>query len=66
MQKKLKLQVRNIRRDANDDLKKMEKDGDITEDELRTYQDDVQKVTDEHISEIDKVLDDKEKEILEV
>src|SRR5690606_24864096 len=38
-----RIQVRNIRRDANDDLKKMEKNGDITEDELRTYQDDVQK-----------------------
>lgn len=61
-----RIQVRNIRRDANDDLKKMEKNGDITEDELRTYQDDVQKVTDEHISEIDKMLDAKEKEILEV
>ncbi|MGM8214501.1 ribosome recycling factor [Bacillaceae bacterium W0354] len=61
-----RVQVRNIRRDANDELKKLEKNGDITEDELRVYQDDVQKVTDQHIDEIDQMLEAKEKEILEV
>ncbi|SEP58032.1 ribosome recycling factor [Piscibacillus halophilus] len=61
-----RVQVRNIRRDANDQLKKLEKDGDITEDELRAYQDDVQKETDQHIAEIDDLLEAKEKEITEV
>lgn len=47
-------------------MKKLEKDGDITEDELRSYQDDVQKQTDQHINEIDQLLESKEKEITEV
>jgi ribosome recycling factor len=58
--------VRNIRRDANDELKKMEKDSDITEDQLRKSQDDVQKITDKYIEEVEKVLSAKEKEIMEV
>ncbi len=61
-----KVAVRNIRRDANDDLKKLEKNGEITEDELRGYTDDIQKITDEHIQKIDQITKDKEKEILEV
>lgn len=61
-----KVQIRNIRRDSNDQLKKDEKNGDITEDELRGYQDDVQKETNNFISEIDEVVKTKEKEILEV
>lgn len=61
-----KVHVRNIRRDANDDLKKLEKNGEITEDDLRGYSDDIQKLTDEHISKIDQLTKDKEKEILEV
>ncbi|SRR5690554_5752424 len=61
-----RIQVRNIRRDANDEFKKMEKNGDLTEDESRTYQDDVQKITDNHIDEIDQMLEAKEEEILEV
>lgn len=58
--------IRNIRRDANEDLKKKEKAGDITEDELRKAQDDVQKLTDKMIDEAEKVLNAKEKEIMEV
>jgi ribosome recycling factor len=58
--------VRNIRREANDELKRMEKDGDITEDDLRKAQDDIQKLTDRHIEEVDKVLSAKEMEIMEV
>jgi ribosome recycling factor len=58
--------VRNIRRDANDELKKKEKNGDITEDELRKSQDDIQKMTDKYIEEVDQVLAVKEKEIMEV
>lgn len=61
-----KVAIRNIRRDANDDFKKLEKNGDITEDELRGYSDDVQKLTDEHIQKIDQITKDKEKEIMEV
>ena len=61
-----KVAVRNIRRDGNDDLKKLEKSGDITEDELRGYSDDIQKLTDEYIAKIDSMTKDKEKEILEV
>ncbi|MEL3971299.1 ribosome recycling factor [Rossellomorea oryzaecorticis] len=61
-----KVAIRNIRRDANDDLKKKEKNGDITEDDLRGFSDDVQKATDESIAKIDSITKDKEKEILDV
>ena len=61
-----KVAVRKIRRDANDELKKLEKAGDITEDELRGFQDDVQKLTDEYIKKIDSTTKEKEKEIMEV
>ncbi len=61
-----KIAIRNIRRDGNDELKKLEKNGEITEDELRGYSDDIQKVTDEHIAKIDQITKDKEKEIMEV
>nr|WP_206760438.1 ribosome recycling factor [Bacillus xiamenensis] len=61
-----KVAVRNVRRDANDDLKKLEKNGEITEDELRSSTEDVQKLTDEYVAKIDEVTKDKEKEIMEV
>ncbi|HIW11879.1 MAG TPA: ribosome recycling factor [Candidatus Salinicoccus stercoripullorum] len=61
-----KVAIRNIRRDANDEFKKMEKDGDISEDELRGYNDDVQGLTDDFIAKVDSACDDKEKDILEV
>ncbi|WP_433749817.1 ribosome recycling factor [Falsibacillus pallidus] len=61
-----KVAIRNIRRDINDDLKKLEKNGELTEDDLRGYSDDVQKLTDSHIVKVDQVAKDKEKEILEV
>lgn len=61
-----KIAIRNVRRDANDDLKKLEKNSEITEDELRGYSDDIQKLTDENIAKIDAMTKDKEKEILEV
>ncbi len=60
-----KVAIRNIRRDANDELKKLEKDS-ISEDESRRYQDEVQKLTDKFIAEVDKVLAAKEKEIMEI
>lgn len=61
-----KVAIRNIRRDANDDFKKAEKAGDITEDDLRGYSDDVQKITDDYIKQIDELATEKEKEILSV
>lgn len=60
-----KVAIRNIRRDANDSIKKLEKT-EISEDESKRYQDDIQKLTDKYIAESDKVLAAKEKEILEV
>ncbi|MEN2766417.1 ribosome recycling factor [Ornithinibacillus xuwenensis] len=61
-----RVQVRNVRRDTNDALKKAEKNGELTEDELRLAQDDVQKETDKHIAEVDQLAKNKEKEIMEV
>ena len=61
-----KVAVRNIRRDANDDLKKLEKNGEITEDAQHGYSEDIQKLTDEYIAKIDQITKDKEKEIMEV
>lgn len=58
--------VRNVRRDINDKLKKMEKDHEISEDEAKRSQDDVQKMTDRIIKELDKVMETKESEIMEV
>ncbi|MUG45591.1 ribosome recycling factor [Paenibacillus woosongensis] len=60
-----KVAIRNIRRDANDDIKKLEKT-EISEDESRRHQEDIQKSTDKFIAEVDKVLAAKEKEIMEV
>ncbi|KUP07138.1 ribosome recycling factor [Bacillus coahuilensis m2-6] len=61
-----KVAIRNIRRDTNDDLKKQEKNGEITEDQLRGYSDDVQKLTDKNIEKIDSMTKDKENEIMSV
>lgn len=61
-----KVAVRNVRRDANDELKKLQKDGELTEDELRRGTEDVQKLTDKEIVKIDEVAVVKEKEIMEV
>ncbi len=61
-----KVAVRNLRRDANDHLKKEQKDGDITEDDLKKSLDDIQKAIDKAIKEIDDIVAKKDKEILEV
>lgn len=58
--------IRNIRRDANNSLKSLLKDKDISEDDERRGQDEIQKLTDAHIEEVDKVLAEKEKELMEV
>ncbi|MBW2429664.1 MAG: ribosome recycling factor [Deltaproteobacteria bacterium] len=60
-----KVSVRNIRRDSNDLLKSMKKDGEISEDEAFKSQDQIQKITDEQIKLIDECYQEKEKEILE-
>ncbi|ANU10548.1 ribosome recycling factor [Planococcus antarcticus DSM 14505] len=61
-----KVGIRNIRRDANDEFKKLEKKSEITVDDLRGYSDDVQKLTDDNITKIDELAKGKEKEIMEV
>ena len=61
-----KVAIRNVRRDANDTLKKMEKDGELTKDDLQKFEGDVQKITDRIIVEIDKMRQAKEADILEV
>ena len=61
-----KVRIRNERRDANDKLKKLEKEGEITEDELKKAQDNVQKMTDKYIKEIETLLETKEKDIMAV
>lgn len=58
--------VRNVRRDSNTELKNLLKDKKVTEDEERRAQDDIQKLTDQHIADIDKILATKETELLEV
>ena len=61
-----RIAIRNLRRDTNDRLKALEKDNKITEDENKKALDDVQKLTDRYILEVDKLLELKEKEIMEV
>ncbi|MBF0813364.1 MULTISPECIES: ribosome recycling factor [Staphylococcus] len=61
-----KVAVRNVRRDANDELKKQQKNADITEDDLKSQTADVQKLTDDSIKEIDKLLEEKEQDIMSV
>ncbi|MBI1362899.1 MAG: ribosome recycling factor [Proteobacteria bacterium] len=58
--------VRNVRRDGMDELKKLQKDGEISEDDARRASDQVQKITDDFVASVDKVLADKEKDILHV
>ena len=61
-----KVAIRNVRRDANDAIKKMEKAGDISEDELKTNEDKIQKMTDKYVGLIDKAIEKKSTEILTV
>ena len=58
--------IRNIRRDANNDLKELQKEKEISEDDERKGQDLVQKTTDEHIAKVDELLKSKEAELMEV
>ena len=61
-----KVAVRSIRRDAIDAFRKMQKDSEITEDELKSAEDEVQKITDKKVEEIDVILANKEKEVMSV
>ena len=61
-----KVGIRNVRRDANDDIKQLEKSNDISEDERRRSQDKIQELTDKKILEIDAVMAVKEQEMMEV
>lgn len=61
-----KVSIRNDRRDANDKIKKLEKEKEITQDESKSAQDNVQKITDKYISKVDSILKEKEAEILKV
>ena len=61
-----KVAVRNVRRDANDQLKRLEKDGQLTKDELQRHEAEVQKITDRIVAEIDKLRAAKEADIMEV
>ncbi|MFZ2198623.1 MAG: ribosome recycling factor [Thermodesulfovibrionales bacterium] len=61
-----KIAVRNIRRDSNEELKKLEKDEHISEDEVKKEHDEIQKITDSFIKKIDELAEHKEKEIMEV
>ena len=61
-----KIAIRNLRRDANEAVKKLVKDKEATEDDQKRTEADVQKVTDKHIAEIDALVASKEKDIMEV
>lgn len=61
-----KVAIRNIRRDANDSFKKLSKSEDISEDEIKALEDQIQKLTDKYISDVDKAVDKKSEEILTV
>ena len=61
-----KVAIRNIRRDANDSIKKMNKANEISEDELKSLEDEIQKLTDKYIDKIGKIMEEKSKEVLTV
>ena len=61
-----KVSIRNDRRDANDKIKKLEKEKEITQDESKSAQENIQKITDKYISKVDSILKEKEAEILKV
>ena len=61
-----KVAIRNIRRDANDAIKKLSKDTDMSEDEVKKNEDSIQKLTDKYVAQVDKMIDEKSKEIMTV
>lgn len=61
-----RVEIRNVRRDANEDVKKAQKDSKITEDDMRDMHDDIQKLTDAHIKQVDEELEAKVQELMQV
>lgn len=61
-----KIALRSIRRDSNDKIKALKKDGELTEDEMKKAEDNIQKSTDKFVKEIDKLIEAKEKEIMSI
>ena len=61
-----KVSIRNVRKDGNDKIKKLEKDKEISEDESKKAQEQIQKITDEHIAKVDEAFKTKEADILKV
>lgn len=61
-----KVAIRNIRRDVLGDIKQLQKEKEITEDDERRAQDEVQKITDKYVAEVDKLLEAKEKDLMEI
>ena len=66
MAEEARVAIRSIRRDAIDDAKAMQKNSEITEDELKSAEDNIQKLTDKYVDEIDSILEKKEKEIMNI
>ncbi|NLO81904.1 MAG: ribosome recycling factor [Clostridiales bacterium] len=66
MGEETKVAIRKIRREANDQLRKMQKNSEITEDDLREEESNVQKITDDYIKKVDELIKEKENEIMEV
>ena len=66
MGEKSKISIRNIRREANEDLKKKLKDKTISEDDSKNFEKNIQKLTDSNIENIEKILGEKEKEIIQI
>ncbi|MGI6555443.1 MAG: ribosome recycling factor [Bacillota bacterium] len=66
MAEESRVAVRNIRRDANDEIKRMEKSGDISQDDSRRLQEEIQELTNEYVEKVNEILSAKEQEIMEV
>ncbi|MCL6632004.1 MAG: ribosome recycling factor [Alicyclobacillus herbarius] len=66
MAEEARIAIRNVRRDANDELKRTEKAGDVSEDEVRRGMDKIQQLTDKFVGEVDKMLEVKERELKEI
>ncbi len=61
-----RIAIRNIRRDINDEIKRQEKDKHLSEDDVRKIQDEIQKITDSYIGKVEEIIQNKEKEIMEI
>ena len=66
MAEEAKVAVRSIRRDAIDEAKSMQKNSEMSEDELKVAEDDIQKLTDKYVEEVDEILEKKEKEVMSI